>query len=252
MLDSRRKVMDKVHLLHGDARKLALPDNSVDLVITHPPYFGVDVKRYGGSADEQINSGSDKKMLKLLLQSVLEIQRVLKPSGSFFIANGPNNHIDIRLVLEIVNKSKFRHVEKIIQNSYGEDPTMDYSIVEKIADNALTTWHHFAFPTDLYHNPFVVRKYNNPVWNLPFNNMGDPVDLALSSRFPVIDAMNKEVPKRLVEMFSKKGDVVLDPFGGSAVVAVAAAELGRVGISNDISEDQLVAAKERMKLTFGE
>jgi DNA modification methylase len=64
--------------------------------------------------------------------------------------------------------------------------------------------------------------------------------------------MNVEIPKRFIEMFSKKNAVVLDPFGGSALVAVTAAELGRRGISNDISEEQNKAAEQRALLTLGE
>jgi DNA modification methylase len=50
-------------------------------------------------------------------------------------------------------------------------------------------------------------------------------------------------------MFSKKGQVVLDPFGGSGLVATTAAEMGRMGISNDISASQTQAATERAKLS---
>ena len=243
----------KVRLLLGDARKLDLPDNSVDLIVTHPPYFGVEVTRYGGNAEQQINfTKNHKKMGKLLYQSVKEMQRVLKPTGNIIIANGSANQVDIRLVLDIVDKTSLRYVDRVVQNSYSFTEEMDVTQFEVINSNCLTTWYHFALPGEFYNNPFAVKKYNNPVWELRFNNMANPVDLELAKTYHVLDAMNKEVPKRFIEMFSKKGDVVLDPFGGSAVVAVTAAELGRQGISNDISNDQVNAAKERLRLTLGE
>lgn len=246
-------ISNKVTFLLGDARKLDLPDNSVDLVITHPPYFGIEVSRYGGTAEDQINfTKNSKKMVKLLLQSIKEIQRVLKPTGSLILANGPRSQVDIRLVLEIVDKTKFEYVDKVVQNNYSFKEDMDCSQFEMINSQCLTTWYHFAFPQEFYNNPFAVKRHNNPVWDLRFNNLDSPIDLELSKKYNVLDAMNKEVPKRFIEMFSKKGDVVLDPFGGSGIVAVTAAELGRKGISNDISEDQMVVAKERVKLTFGE
>lgn len=242
-----------VQLLLGDARKLDLPDNSVDLIITHPPYFGIEVSRYGGNPKDQINFERDrKKMLKMLTQAVLEMQRVLKPSGSLIIANGPNEQIDLRILVDILNKTKFGYVDCIVHNSYGLEPEQSHARAEAIVSEALTTWHHFSLSPHFYFNPFLVKRYNNPVWNLTFSNMADPVDVELAKKYHVYDVMNKEIPKRFIEMFSQQGDTVLDPFGGSAIVAVTAAEMKRKGISNDISEDQMKAAKDRIKITFGE
>jgi modification methylase len=42
-----------------------------------------------------------------------------------------------------------------------------------------------------------------------------------SAPFPV------ELPERLIELYTDKGDIVLDPFLGSGATAVAAANLGR-------------------------
>jgi DNA modification methylase len=237
----------------GDAGRLDLPDNSVDLVITHPPHFGIDTIRYGGNYSKQINATKDSdKMVKSLFKAVKEIERVLKPTGNLILANGTRGHVDTKLFLKIIDKTKLTYVDKVVQNSYTCKEEADYSDYEIITSNCLTTWNHFAFPQGFYSNPFSVKKYNNPGWDLRFNNLDSPIDLELSTIYNVVDAMNREVPRRFIEMFSKKGDVVLDPFGGSGVVAVTAAELGRKGISNDISEDQVVVAKERFRLTFGE
>jgi site-specific DNA-methyltransferase (adenine-specific) len=244
---------DKVMFVLGDASKLNLPDNSVDLVITHPPHFGVDTVRYGGDPAKQINATKDsKKMVKSLLKAVKEIERVLKPTGSLILANGSRGSVDARLFVEILDNTKLTYVDRVVQNSYSCKEEADYTDYEIITSNCLTTWNHFAFPQGFYSNPFAVRKYNNPGWDLRFNNLDNPIDLELAKKYHVDDAMNREVPRRFIEMFSKKGDVVLDPFGGSGVVAVTAVELGRRGITNDISADQVNVAKERFKLTFGE
>jgi site-specific DNA-methyltransferase (adenine-specific) len=245
--------LEKVTFMLGDASKLDLPSNSVDLVITHPPHFGVDTVRYGGDPNKQINATKDsKRMVKSLFKAVKEIERVLKPTGSLILANGSRGHVDARLFVQIIDNTKLTYVDRVVQNSYSCKEEMDYTDYEVITSNCLTTWNHFAFPQGFYSNPFAVRKYNNPGWDLRFNNLGSPIDLELAKNHQVMDAMNREVPRRFIEMFSKKGDVVLDPFGGSGVVAVTAAELGRKGISNDISDDQVTVAKERFKLTFGE
>lgn len=240
--------MGKIVLLQGDAVSLDLEDESVDLIITHPPYFGVDTKRYGGVESQQINSSRNrKKMLKLLNKATKEMYRVLKPTGSLIIANGPNENIDVRFFIDTIDNTGFKYVDHIIQNSYNEK----LSGLEMIAKTTLT-WYHFSKTDRLYFNPFKVRDYNNPVWNFRDENMDDEVDQKMSQEFFVLDAMNKQIPKRFIEMFSKPGQVVFDPFGGSALVAVTAVELGRVGISNDISEYQTRSAKERIRLTLGE
>jgi site-specific DNA-methyltransferase (cytosine-N4-specific) len=59
------------------------------------------------------------------------------------------------------------------------------------------------------------------------------------------------MPKRFIEMLTKPGDIVVDPFGGSGIIPITAVELGRVGVCFDISPDQVKAAKARASLVFG-
>jgi DNA modification methylase len=241
--------MSNVRVITGDATKLNVADNSIDLIITHPPYLGVDVARYGGEESDQINSSfSTKKMLKLLMKAMKEMKRVIKPSGSIFIANGSSDNLDTRFLIQALDKLGMQYHGYILQNYYSQ--AMD-SNMERIT-NSHTIWHHFSKTRDIYFNAFKVKKYNDSIWNIPFSNEDDPIDKELSKNFHVLDVMNKEIPKRLIEMFSKKNHTVLDPFGGSALVAVTAAELGRIGISNDISEKQTQSGKMRATLTIGD
>lgn len=241
--------MKTISILHGDATKLDLPDNSVDLIITHPPYLGTDVQRYGGNSKDQINSSFDtKKTMKLLTKAGKEMYRVLKPGGNLIIANGHVGNTDFRFVVAAIDKIGFNYLDYVIQNFY--DPKMEKHI-EKIV-NSHTIWFHFSKGTSPYNNPYKVKKYNNAIWDLPFSNEQDPIDIELSKDFHVYDVMNKEIPSRFIEMFSMPGHIVLDPFGGSGLVAITAYEMGRSGITNDISEKQVESAKQRLKLTIGE
>jgi site-specific DNA-methyltransferase (adenine-specific) len=241
--------MTKLRLINGDATKLPLPDKSVDLIITHPPYFGVDVVRYGGDPEKQINySQNRKKMLKLLLKATKEMYRVLSDNGNLIIANGPTDNLDFRYILQTVDNTGFYYRDFIVQNSI-DDNDWGTKLNEVVNSNGITIWHHFSKSDFLYNNPFSVKSNNSPVWNIPFNNISDPIDQKLAKNYHVFDVMNKEIPKRFISMFSKKGQVVLDPFGGSGLVATTAAEMGRMGISNDISASQTQAATERAKLS---
>ena len=249
----KKTVSNPVKILTGDATRLNVPSNSVDLIITHPPYLGIEVSRYGGNASDQINySANKKRMLKLLLASTKEMIRVLKRNGQIWIANGPEQHIDMEYVLMVEKKLGLVYIESVTQDSYGytDWARKEKNFNENIISGSLTVWHHFAVAPDFYFNPYAVKKYNCPVWKLPFNNMDDSVDQLLSRDHHVLDVMNKGIPQRIIEMFSKSGHVVLDPFGGSGLVAVTASQMGRIGISNDISPDQTKAAIQRAKLSM--
>lgn len=77
-------------LLRGDARALPLPDDSVDLVVTSPPYFGL--RSYSDNGEHYTGQiGSEPtpvEFLDALIACTAEMVRVLKPSGSMFVNLG--------------------------------------------------------------------------------------------------------------------------------------------------------------------
>jgi DNA modification methylase len=175
--------------------------------------------------------------------------RVLKPGGHLVIANGPKDGIDLEYVINCRSIRGLIYLDFVCQNSYNEkDPDNQ----DRIMSDSIINWHHFIKEGDAYYNPYITKRYRDPVWNLPDNNINATVDTLIHREINIIDTMNVEIPKRFIEMFTKKNATVLDPFGGSGLVAVTAVELGRKGISNDISEDQNKAAEKRILLTLGE
>src|SRR5215468_6576282 len=77
-------------VLQGDARCLPLPDASVDLVVTSPPYFGLRSYTDGGEHyPGQLGSeATPAEYVQALAECTAEWVRVLKPSGSMFINLG--------------------------------------------------------------------------------------------------------------------------------------------------------------------
>lgn len=77
-------------VIQGDARHLPLPDESVDLIVTSPPYFALrsytdDGEHYAG----QIGSEPTwQEFIGALVDCTREWVRVLKPSGSLFVDLG--------------------------------------------------------------------------------------------------------------------------------------------------------------------
>lgn len=75
------------------------------------------------------------------------------------------------------------------------------------------------------------------VWEMPTasaTRIGHPAP------FPV------DLPRRLVELYTYKGDLVLDPFIGSGTTAVAAAETGRHYVGFDTEQDYIELANDRL------
>ena len=77
-------------VLRGDAAHLSLPDGSVDLICTSPPYFGLRAYSDGGEVyPGQIGAeDTPAEYIAALLACTREWMRVLKPSGSMFVNLG--------------------------------------------------------------------------------------------------------------------------------------------------------------------
>lgn len=77
-------------IIHGNALALDIPDASVDLVVTSPPYFSLRSYRDGGEHYEgQIGSeATPSEFVDALIAATREMIRVLKPSGSIFVNLG--------------------------------------------------------------------------------------------------------------------------------------------------------------------
>jgi site-specific DNA-methyltransferase (adenine-specific) len=80
-------------------------------------------------------------------------------------------------------------------------------------------------------------QYFTGHWNFP----GEKQDKHLAM-FP------EELPRRLIKMFSFVGDTVLDPFLGSGTTCLAAKNLNRNSIGYEINEDFLPIIKEKLGL----
>ncbi|MCR6693113.1 MAG: site-specific DNA-methyltransferase, partial [archaeon YNP-LCB-003-016] len=80
------------------------------------------------------------------------------------------------------------------------------------------------------------EKYSISIWDIVKSR--EESKLNHPAMFPV------ELCRRLIKIYTKKGDVVLDPFMGSGSTIIAARDLGLKGIGFDINPDFVKLAKE--------
>jgi len=76
-------------VLQGDARRIQLADDSIDLVITSPPYWN---KRDYGLVDQIGQEASAAEYVDTLVTCLREWRRVLRPTGSVFLNIGDTYH----------------------------------------------------------------------------------------------------------------------------------------------------------------
>jgi DNA modification methylase len=82
------------------------------------------------------------------------------------------------------------------------------------------------------------ERYSISIWDIIKSK--EETKLKHPAMFPV------ELCRRLIEIYTKKGDVVLDPFMGSGSAVVAARDLERKGIGFDINPDFVELARKRI------
>lgn len=82
------------------------------------------------------------------------------------------------------------------------------------------------------------ERYSISIWEIVKSR--EESKLKHPAMFPV------ELCRRLIEIYTRKGDVVLDPFMGSGSAIIAARDLERKGIGFDINPDFVELAKKRL------
>jgi site-specific DNA-methyltransferase (adenine-specific) len=263
-------------ILHGDClTELShLPDNSVDLIFTSPPYADQRKSTYGGiHADLYV---------EWFLPRAAEFLRVLKPTGSF-VLNIKERVVDSErhtYVLELIialRKQGWLWTEEYMwhkKNSYpGKWPNrfrdswerlLHFTKTKKfqmnqdevmvpVGDWAKDRLRNLSETDQIRDNSKVGSGFGKNISNWVGRDMVYPnnvVHLATecsntkhSAAFPI------ELPTWFIKLFSSPNDVVLDPFLGSGTTAVAALELGRTFIGIEINQEYITIAEERLSST---
>jgi site-specific DNA-methyltransferase (adenine-specific) len=262
----------KIDLIQGDCLKILTEeeDNTIDIVITSPPYANRRKGHYKGQTVDNY--------LDWFLPIALEIRRVLKPTGSFFLNikphcdNGQRVLYVMKLVIELTETVGLRFTDEFVWTKTG----VPGKYVGRFK-NAFEPIYHFTKEKGYTHNPYNVtteakeiskarykrktsrgnkngsgiaglRKEIKTSLALPSNHLHIPHkgnQYCIQSQHPAVYPV--ELCKFFILAFSNELDIVLDPFMGSGTTGVAAKELNRRFIGVEQEENWYELAKKRIK-----
>ena len=254
----------KTDIRQGDSKEILkkISSNSVDLIFTSPPYADQRQSTYGGIPPE--------KYVDWFMPISIELLRVLKPSGTFIlnikekVVSGERSTYVMELILAMkkqgwywteefiwhkknsypgkwpnrfrdswerllqFNKDKKFHMYQdevmVPMGDWAKSRLKNLSEVDKIRDVSkvgsgfgknIANWlkREKAYPTNVLHLATECNNKNH------------------SAAFP------EELPEWFIKLFTKSGDLVLDPFMGSGTTNFVAQRMSRNSIGIEILEE---------------
>ena len=217
-----------IYLKKGDCLKemKEIESNSIDLVLTDPPYNIARKNNFDTMGRKDIDFGEWDKGFDLF-SYIDEVYRVLDKNGSFVVFNDWKNLGDISKYAEslgFVTKDMIR-LEK--SNPMPRNRDRRY-----ITDFECAIW--FTMPKAKWTFNRQDEKYERPKFNCCIEKGLHPTQKNLS------------LMEWLVKIHSNEGDIVLDPFMGSGTTGKACVNLDRGFIGFEMNETFFNTAHKRI------
>ncbi|MBC8487214.1 MAG: site-specific DNA-methyltransferase [Bacteroidetes bacterium] len=251
----------KTEIILGDSCEelKKLPGNSIDLIITSPPYADARKSTYGGIHPD--------KYIEWFLPISQELLRILKSTGTFIlnikerIVGGERHTYVIELILEMRKQgwlwteefiwhkkncypgkwpNRFRDSwERILQFNKDKKFNMYQDEVKvPMGDWAKTRLKNLSKTDKIRDNSKVGSGFGKNISNWTNREMAYPTNVLHlatecnnknhSATFP------ESLPEWFIKLFTEPGDAVLDPFMGSGTTNIVAKRLKRNSIGIDI------------------
>jgi DNA modification methylase len=234
-------------IICGDCKDVLekFPDDCIDLIVTSPPYADSRKKTYGGIHPDDY--------VKWFLPRTEQFFRVLKPTGTFIlnikekVIGGERHTYVIELIMEMRRQgwlwteefcwhkkncypgkwpNRFRDAwERCIQFNKRKKFNMNQEavMVPVISESKKKRGKTMEYPVNVLHMATECRNRKH------------------SAVFPIT------LPERFIKLFTKEGDLVLDPFAGSGTTGVASSRHNRRFVLIDSKPEYCQLAKKRIE-----
>ncbi len=257
-------------ILLGDSREVLkkINSDSIDLIVTSPPYADRRKNTYGGISTE--------KYVEWFLPVSKQLFRVLKPSGTFILnikekaENGERNTYILELILALKRQgwlwteefiwhkkncypgkwpNRFRDAwERMLQFNKTRDFYMyQEEVMVPIGDWAYGRLKNLSDTDKIRYNSKSGSGFGKNISNWLKRNMVYPTNVLQfatvcnnknhSAAFP------EELPEWFIKLFTQEKDWVLDPFLGSGTTSEVAQRMRRNSIGIEIIPEYVKMAK---------
>lgn len=261
-------------IINGDCLEVmrSFPDECIDLIITSPPYADRRARAYGGIKPDNY--------VAWFMPMAEEMKRVLKPTGSFIlnikeiVVGGERHTYVLDLILEMRRKGWLWTEEYLWhkKNCYpGRWPNRFRDAWERCLH--FTKSKKFAMYQDAVRVPMGdwrharLRNLSDTDRRRDVSRVGSGFGKRIenwvgrSQAYPTnvlhmaTECANKghcatfpvALPGWFLKLFTRPGDIVLDPFVGSGTTAVACRQSGRYYVGIDVNADFCKLAEDRLR-----
>jgi len=221
----------------------SMPDDSIDAVVTSPPYnkkgllgkkssgnqiwksWQIDYSSYGDDMEEA-------EYQAWMVEILDELYRIIKPNGSIFFNHKPRRHSNkTYMPTDFISKSKLDIYQLIVWNRLAS-PNIRKDIL-------LPTTEHIYWLTK--GKPKVYKDQLDKQWKTEVWNMTPDKGTKHPAPFP------EQLVENCLLLGTKIGDTILDPFVGSGTSAFVSDRLGRNFIGIDIDSQYMNDIKKRIE-----
>jgi len=272
MTKENMKIKADIYLGDSKMQLKNLPDNSVDLIVTSPPYADQRKGTYGGVHPDEY--------VEWFLPISEQLLRVLKPTGTFVlnikekVSNGERSTYVMELILAM-KKQGWLWTEEFIwhkKNSYpGKWPNRfrdswerllqfnkdkkfnmyQEEVMVPMGDWAKSRLKNLSETDKRRDNSKVGSGFGKNISNWINRDMAYPTNVLHlatecnnknhSAAFP------EELPEWFIKLFTKEEDTVLDPFMGSGTTLFVASRMRRNSIGIDIMPEYYNMVRDQLK-----
>lgn len=238
-----KRIVDKIHC--RDSRDMSvLPDSSIHLMVTSPPY------NVGKDYDADITMDEYRKLLKDIF---LETHNKLVPGGRACInvANlGRSPYIPLHayIVQDMLDIGYQMRGEIIWAKDAGAGVSTAWGSFKSASNPTLRDTHEYilVFSKQIFRRSREDREdtitkeefleFTKSIWRFAPESARK---VKHPAPFPI------QLPYRLIQLYTFEGDIVLDPFCGSGTTCIAALQSNRHFVGFDINRQYVKIARER-------